>query len=184
MGACLECESSVKSNPSKNETKKVSTVELKIRNEPTDIDDNNIKSLEKDFSDLKLDTLDGLLRKCKIVDVYDGDTYTIVFNLDGKPRKRKFRIYGIDTPELKPKKNIDNHDIHKRAGEICRDIVKDKFQDLNNIVWIHFMKAEKYGREMGIIYYSNAEKWDDSLPKLADILVQEKLALAYDGGTK
>ena len=48
--------------------------------------------------------------KAKIVDVYDGDTVTIIiFNKLGF-EKHKLRLYGIDTPEMKPPLSDPNRD--------------------------------------------------------------------------
>ena len=53
-------------------------------------------------NDLELYKLKGNFR-AKVVDVYDGDTVTIViFNKCGF-EKHKLRMYGYDSPEMKPK---------------------------------------------------------------------------------
>lgn len=128
------------------------------------------------YEDLKLDSLDGETKMCKIVDVYDGDTYTIVFYIGELAVKRKLRLYGIDTPEVKPKLSLENHDLHKQAGQIARDYVKKKFDENKNIVKVKFMQKEKYGREMGVVYINNKS--------LAQHLIEEKIGLEYTGNKK
>ena len=60
--------------------------------------------LNQSFSDLEKFTYAGLLTKAKVVDVYDGDTITIVFYHNGQPIKDSFRMLGYDSPEMKPRK--------------------------------------------------------------------------------
>lgn len=149
--------------------------------------DNNVQSLKNtNFEKNNLDTLAGRVKLCKILDVYDGDTFTIGYLENGKEHVRKFRLYGIDAPEIKPKINTNDYEMHKKAGKICRDFVKKIFETVNNIVWIQFLKNEKYGREMGNVFFDKEYKYDpnNENQNLANFLVTNKLGLAYDGKTK
>ncbi len=42
--------------------------------------------------------------KCKVVNVYDGDTCTVVFRHRGKLEQHSVRMLGYDSPEMKPPK--------------------------------------------------------------------------------
>ena len=53
------------------------------------------------FFDLKDQTFNA-----KVVDVYDGDTCSIVIRLNNEWTKFKVRAYGYDTPEMKPPKDL------------------------------------------------------------------------------
>ena len=59
-------------------------------------------------------TFHAQTRLARVIDVYDGDTVTIITKLDPSERLRtyKFRLYGLDTPEIKPKRDIPNRDIY------------------------------------------------------------------------
>jgi hypothetical protein len=46
--------------------------------------------------------------KARVVDVYDGDTCTILFKYHGINVKHKIRLYGYDSPEIKPRKDVPN----------------------------------------------------------------------------
>lgn len=128
----------------------------------------------KSYENLPLDTMDRKVLKAKVVDVYDGDTCTIVYYRGTTPHKRKFRLYGVDTPELKVGKNIENREEIKQRGLAARDALRLKI--LNRVVTIQFQKEEKFGRCMGVIWYGgqNVNKW----------LVEEGYAKEYFGGKK
>ena len=52
---------------------------------------NNVSSL--DFKKQRL--------RCKCIDVYDGDTITIIIPLNNTGYKQRCRLSGIDAPEIK-----------------------------------------------------------------------------------
>ena len=73
----------------------------------------NWNSIEKNtFPDFSYDG-----RKCnaKVVDIYDGDTGRIVFREGCNMKQYKFRLYGVDTPEMKPSLKMKDRD--KDEGE-------------------------------------------------------------------
>ena len=53
-------------------------------------------------------TLNNLIKICKVVDVYDGDTCRVVFNHNGEINKWNIRMNGYDTPEIRPSKKLEN----------------------------------------------------------------------------
>ncbi len=134
------------------------------------------------FENAKINKLEGNTHMCKILNVYDGDTFTIGI-ADMPDEKFSIRLYGIDTPEIKPLLSIDDRDLHKKAANVCRQIVISKFNKVNNIVWVKFMHREKYGRELGVIYLYRGDKIDDK-DNLADILITEEIGLEYTGKKK
>ena len=85
-----------------------------------------------------------------------------------------FRLYGIDTPELKVGKNVKGRDEIKRKGLEARDALREKV--LNKVVTIKFCQEEKYGRCMGTIFYvgTNMNTW----------MVENGYAKEYFGGKK
>ena len=117
-------------------------------------------------------TLDGDKRlQCKVIDVYDGDTITIIFPFGGGHYKDKCRLFGIDTPEVRTK-NAEE----KAAGIRAKEWVKEKI--LNKVVSIEFKGKGKYGRLMGNIY----EEGNDLSINMQ--LVENGMAYAYNGGKK
>lgn len=102
----------------------------------------------------KLHTMNGRELWCKVIDVYDGDTVDIIFFQSNELLHYKLRLYGIDTPELKPLKSMTNRD---NVIERARD-AKKKLESLvlNKVVYVRFKNEEKYGRLMGDIYLSKS----------------------------
>ena len=103
----------------------------------------------------KLDrfTFSGLTTKAKVVDVYDGDTITIVFYFHDLPIKDSFRMNGYDSPEIKPLKSIGDRDLHINAGKLVKKYLIDRL--MGKLVWVKFCQEDKYGRLLGDIYTIN-----------------------------
>ncbi|AOM63491.1 nuclease [Heterosigma akashiwo virus 01] len=122
---------------------------------------------------LEFFSLNGLIVNCKVVDVYDGDTVTVVFRCDrcnDTYYKWRCRIMGIDTPEIRTKNSEE-----KRMGLYVRDRVRERI--LNNVFSMKCYKFDKYGRLLVDIYI------DDNDKTLSDWLIENDYALPYDGKT-
>lgn len=79
----------------------------------------------------------------KIVDVYDGDTFTFYVDLGFDVWvKSKMRLFGIDTPEIRGS--------DKEMGLIVRDYVKEEIE--GKIVGIIVYKKGKYGRYIADVF--------------------------------
>jgi endonuclease YncB( thermonuclease family) len=151
--------------------------------------DENIPLLNFDFENKELDVL--------VKSVYDGDTITVIIPIElniysfnknktitikksnNKDKNIQFysvkvRLYGIDTPELKPPLITHNRDeIIKKAKEAkyyLQNIINDK------IIKIKFHKNEKYGRAMGTLYLNNIN--------INQQMIDSKYAVPYFGGKK
>lgn len=88
--------------------------------------------------------------KAKVVRVYDGDTIHCVLKLFGKWAKIKVRMYGYNSPELRPSKKLLNRDIIIQKAGMARDILKEKL--LNKIIDIECIKFDDFGRVLGKVY--------------------------------
>lgn len=86
----------------------------------------------------------------------------------------RIRIYGIDTPELKPSKNLPNRDEHIKKAREAKDYLSNMI--LNKIIYCEFMQNDKYGRPLAKLYYQNKS--------ISDIMIGAGYAKSYDGGTK
>jgi endonuclease YncB( thermonuclease family) len=110
----------------------------------------------------------------RVIKVYDGDTITIAGKLpfaDSPLYRLSVRLNGIDTPEMKGKGVTDDE---KEAAKIVRDFVSNLV--LNKYVRLENVTNEKYGRILADIYIGDIH--------LNELLLKEKLAVKYDGGTK
>ena len=75
-----------------------------------------INELIKSDNNVKEFSLDNQILLGKVVDCYDADTCRINIILNNKLVKFNCRLYGIDTPEMRPLKSIENRDeIIKKA---------------------------------------------------------------------
>lgn len=120
-------------------------------------------------------SMDGYVIDATVVAVYDGDTFTAEFpipQIGGSPvYKWSCRVQGIDTPEMR-----DKDPELKALAYKARDRVHEMLLDKQcRIILGEF---DKYGRVL-------ATPLDPiSGTGIGGILIDEGLALAYDGGTK
>ena len=141
--------------------------------------DKNIlyKNYMSDGTDIKWeDTVEFTfpIKGGRVIKVYDADTITIASKLpyDESPMYRlSVRLNGIDTPEMKGKGVLDDE---KEAAKLARDFVSNLV--LNKFVTLQNIESEKYGRILADVYIGNVH--------LNEILLKERYAVKYDGGTK
>ena len=97
---------------------------------------------------------DGYRTLCKVVNVYDGDTITVIFYYKRNAIKYKVRMYGYDSPEMKPLLSLENRDEEikkaKEAKEYLRQLIDKK------IVTLECGKFGKFGRLLGKIYVGDS----------------------------
>jgi endonuclease YncB( thermonuclease family) len=105
----------------------------------------------------------------RVVNVYDGDTITIVAKLpykDSEYYRFSVRLLGIDTAEMRgPEKD--------RATK-ARDALSARI--LNNTVQLRDVTTEKYGRLLANVYLGDEcmNKW----------MLEQGHAIPYNGGNK
>ncbi len=137
----------------------------------------NIKNFMADGTDIQWeDTFEFTfpIKGGRVIKVYDADTITIASKLpfDGSPIYRlSVRLNGIDTPEIKGKGISDDE---KEAAKNARDFVANMV--LNKFVRLENIETEKYGRILADVYIGDIH--------LNKLLLEEKYAVKYDGGTK
>jgi len=116
--------------------------------------------------------------ECKCVDVYDGDTITVVF----KPfigldfYKFRIRLSEIDTPEIK------THNIkEKELGIYVRDFLRELI--LDKLIKIKCGEFDKYGRLLAYVYLKDCDNMSPE-NSINHLLVKKNYAKIYDGGKK
>ena len=159
-------------------------------------DTHSLNELSNLKDDVQLFDLKGQVFDAKVVDVYDGDTCSIIISLNNEWTKFKVRAYGYDTPELKPPKNSHNRDEIIDMGIKARNYFISRVTDCDIDLSKHYSKKElkeildknkkiisvrsqgwdKYGRMLGDIYVNNVY--------LNEEMVSKKYGYRYDGGTK
>jgi len=82
--------------------------------------------------------------RAKIIDVYDGDTVTAMVDLGFYHfQQMKFRLYGINTPEIRGEE--------REKGLVVRDILRAMILDKDVTINSYKDKQEKYGRYLANI---------------------------------
>lgn len=119
-------------------------------------------------------TLDGVKTLCKVVDVYDGDTVKVVFYYKDELLKWTVRLWGINTPELRPSRKLSNRDEIIRRGKEARDYVIEKCNETDNIIYLHCLGNDKYGRLLGILYTDESYTMS-----INDLLINNGHAIKY-----
>ena len=114
----------------------------------------------------------GNIENVEFLHNYDGDTFTVDIldfpNIIGS--KIEIRINGIDTPEMKGKCEKEK-EIALKAKIYLNSILKTA----KNISLVN-VKRDKYFRILADVYVDNI--------KVSDLLLEQNLAVPYDGGTK
>ena len=151
----------------------------------------------KKFKNTGIDTplfsFNGFKGWCRLVDAYDADSLTIIIPFAGKMYRINTRMYGIDTCEMKSK-DVNNAQAAVKARNrvlqlVCklpvipeitkRSDVQKLLAEKCYVVWVECLKFDKYGRTL--VHCRVSPRQNETL---ADILLKEKLAYPYFGGTK
>jgi endonuclease YncB( thermonuclease family) len=157
----------------------------------------NNKILLPSFNETKKFNLENIKGNYYVKSVYDGDTITILvpmsisiynfttentINLESinNPTNKinlyevKIRLFGIDTPEMKPLKTIPNREEHIKKAREAQKFLSDLI--LNKIITVECLQNEKFGRTLGIIYINNTN--------INNLMIEKGFANPYDGGKK
>ena len=115
----------------------------------------------------------------KPCNIYDGDTFSIIFNYKGELIKYRCRCLGYDSPEMKPPLKNENR-LHEKELALK---AKNRFIELiskheTKLIKIECFDFDKYGRILVNIYNLVDEK------SVNDIMVEEGFGKLYNGGTK
>ena len=115
----------------------------------------------------------------KVVDVYDGDTCTIVIKNKKKLQKYKVRMLGYDSPEMKPRKNIKNRDEIINKAKEAKNALINKIN--NELIYIDCGSWDKYGRLLGTLYTIKNNKKSLNINQW---MIDNDYGYVYNGGTK
>jgi len=91
----------------------------------------------------------------RVIDVYDGDTATVVFNpFPGDENSRdyafKVRFLGYNSPEMRPRKTAFRRRRIIRNAIIAKNALANMI--LNKEVTLHCSDFDSFGRILGIVY--------------------------------
>ncbi len=132
-------------------------------------------------------SLSGTPHVARVVSLHDGDTFTVVLSLGGAYYKFNVRLDGIDTPEM-----TSRDPVLKSRAFLARARLFSLITNRNTIDTLTWRKKDfdtyflenyttvtleckdmdKYGRVLA------------SISNFAQVLIDEKHAIPYDGGHK
>lgn len=135
-------------------------------------------------------SLKGTKTWARVVQIYDGDTMTCVLPVLGAHYKFSVRMAGVDACEMRS----SNPEVMAKAI-MARDRVFESITGLHStglskkevtdvlgrevyVVWLVCQGWDKYGRLMADVHVMPDGE------SIAALLLREKLAYAYNGGTK
>lgn len=136
---------------------------------------NTNESEEPDYTNINMTEVKPFIPPISsgfVVKVYDGDTITIISKLPYKDSvlyKFSVRLNGIDCPEIKGETLKE-----KQCAQLARDELSKLI--LNKHIILKDLKTEKYGRILAEVYLDDLH--------LNQYMIDKKLAVKYDGGTK
>jgi endonuclease YncB( thermonuclease family) len=142
---------------------------LKLAEELKKMDENKISYF----------SFNGMEFHAKPCNIYDGDTFSVIFKYRDEYIKYRCRCYGYDSPEMKPLLSKSN-----RSEEIAlAKLAKERFTELlnkgpNGLVKIKCYGFDKYGRIL-VTVYNNIDQ-----ESINDIMLKENHGKPYDGGRK
>ena len=136
----------------------------------------------------------------KVVELYDADTCKIVIPLKGTLYKFIVRLAGIDTPEMRPRKEKPNRETEiawakKARAEllqlvcpgntavadvgISKERIVQELERNRQLVFVKCLEFDKYGRLLGELYAD-----EGATVSFNRQLIEKGVAVGYDGGTK
>ena len=120
--------------------------------------------------------------KARVIDVYDGDTCTIIYVYKSVVLGAKIRVLGVDTPEKSVRgklRGTEIGDLEEKAGLH----VTNKVEKLigGKLISVKMNKFDKYGgRVNGSIFLPKGSKY----ATLTEYLISKKYAKEYYGTEK
>lgn len=160
--------------------------------------------MKKKLKNITLDTcsannFDNQLRYARVISIYDGDTITCAVALDGVIRQYKVRMYGYDSPEMKPSLKNPNREAEKVAAVAAKEYLAGLIMGKIIVIKFEPPSFDKYGRLLVTVYYQQPEVnqcfWILSLfqtkesyiknaTNINEHMVNQGHGVYYDGGTK
>ncbi len=130
----------------------------------------------------------GQKMRARVIDIYDGDTLSVVMPVSSTFYKFQVRLNGIDTSELKSKGALKDKAVRARSLVLQLLGVPEHFNerkasqqylDANVVlVTLECFDFEKYGRILANVYPAGSEE------HLSAALLRMGLAVPYTGGSK
>jgi endonuclease YncB( thermonuclease family) len=115
-----------------------------------------------------------------VVDVYDGDTFTLASRLPGQQTVYQFqvRVAHVDCPEMRTKDPMEK-EVALKAKAFVQRLVLHQWVRLRNV------RYDKYGRLLAEVWLMATDHpATEAVVSLHSLLLRERLAVPYEGDTK
>jgi endonuclease YncB( thermonuclease family) len=131
----------------------------------------NIMNKNKNYSQYSLTNYTTWI---KIIEVYDGDTVKGLMNFRNKIDLWTIRMYGYDSPEMKPLKTKDNRDKEIELAKEAKKALESHV--LNQHIFVKIIGFDKYGRLLAELFSGtlNINEW----------MIKNNYGYSYLGGKK
>lgn len=124
-------------------------------------------------------TFDGEIHLAKVVKCYDGDTLYCIFKHNNKYNTFHVRMYGYDSPEMKPSTTIPENERKNIKQKALEAKYRLEGLTLNKNVYLFCKGFDKYGRILGIVKTNiNDNK------SINEVMIEEGHGYNYFGGIK
>ena len=111
--------------------------------------------------------------------IYDGDTFSVIFEYRGEIIKYKCRCLGYDTAEMKPSLSNINREHEKELAHKAKDRLEFLLnKNPSKLIKIECFEFDKYGRILIKVWNMIDEEC------INDIMIREGHGKMYGGGTK
>lgn len=117
--------------------------------------------------------------KCRVVDVYDGDSLRLAFDWKGEIIQWQARMKHYDAPEMKPRKDLPDREAHVAAAKKARQMLIDIID--GDLVQADMYGFDKYGR---ILVELHTDSPFRNSVYVNNVMMHSGLVKPYEGGTK
>ena len=132
----------------------------------------------KKFDNTKLFSFKDKKCYAKIYDIYDGDTFKIIFFHRFKFIKIKCRAFGYDSPEMKPRKDLPDREKEIKLAKEAKEYLSKLCNNHNNMVFMEALDFDKYGRLLVKIYSPDKKIYYNQM------MIDNTASKEYFGGKK
>ena len=150
---------------------------MDLENEITNLNNKLINvTTHKDVPYFNFNNKNFIAKPCN---VYDGYTFSVIFDFKGELIKYRCRCYGYDTPEMRPSLKNPNRLKEKELAYAAKlRMIELVEAHPSKLIKIQCLKFDKYGRIL-------IRAWNNVNDKsINQIMVDEGHGKWYDGGKK
>ena len=135
-------------------------------------------------------SFNGLVTYGKAVDFYDGDTFNIIISYYDLLYHFKARMFGYDSPEMKPSLTLENREEVKKNALVAKNRLMELLGS-KEYFKVHCHEFDKYGRLLVSVFIKDHDDGENDDNGVYDFnksvngqMVREGHGYSYYGGTK